>query len=265
MSDSEKALKAAEDKLSAQQFISTIAPMTAGSGQIEILRRVGGITRQDDVLEVWCGAGDLTVQLCETARQVTGADHSERLIHAARERYPDIEFVLSETINLPFPQERFDVVVSNYVAHHYTSPEKNFSEIHRVLKPGGRIVVTIPIQEKRTSFNIILDTARTFVDLPKEIIKGGPLINTKDPDQIINTLYSARFQQCEGGVCVNHMMVSNVDAILSYAWNKIGLHELPAETQDRIRNRSIDRMQDYRLDDGTYRFPEEVLAVRGVK
>jgi ubiquinone/menaquinone biosynthesis C-methylase UbiE len=71
-------------------------------------------------------------------------DFSEKLIDIAREKYGDY-FKIADILNLPFSDENFDSVWSVAVLHHIPSTELRkcvLSEIKRVLKPNGRVIVT---------------------------------------------------------------------------------------------------------------------------
>jgi ubiquinone/menaquinone biosynthesis C-methylase UbiE len=56
-------------------------------------------------------------------------------------RAPNVEFVESEAEDLPFPDDSFDVVVSNGVIDLIPDKDAVFAEIHRVLRPGGRMQI----------------------------------------------------------------------------------------------------------------------------
>lgn len=261
-SEAESAIVAEEKNMSAEEFLATITPMTATSGQINVLRELGDLTGDDAILEVWCGGGDLTAQLADLGGRVVGADYSEKLIDAANRRFSHIEFVLSETVKLPFPDGEFDVVVSNFTAHHYSDPAASFVEMRRVLKERGRLLVTIPIQSKRASFNLVLDAARDFIDLPTKVIKGGPLLDAEFPEDIMAAMRAVGFEHCRGEERLNYTVLDTLDTLLGYAWKKIGLETAPLDVQAQIRNRSVEAAQSYLCSDGSYRFPEKMLAVR---
>jgi SAM-dependent methyltransferase len=264
MTHADDPIKAAEEKQSAEDFIATIAPMTATSGQVNVLRELGAITDQDNILEVWCGGGDLTAQLAAIGGKVVGADYSRKLIDAARQRFPNIEFVMSEADDLAFPSDVFDVVVSNFTAHHYSAPEKNFAEARRVLKAGGRFLVTMPVQSKRVGINIVIATARDLLDLPAKLITGGPLMDIESPQGIIDVMHVAGFKSTSGYLRTNYIVLESLDTLLTYAWTKIGLSTAPQAVQDHIRAVTFEKAQSYRGVDGAYRFPDQVLAACGI-
>lgn len=265
MKDTETALKQAEAGMTAAEFIASIAPMTASSGQIDILKKLGTLTPEDSILEIWCGGGDLTAQLAEIGGQVFGADYSKKLIEAAAQRFPHITFAESGTASLAFPDAMFDVVVSNFTAHHYAKPEAVFCEAYRVLKPDGRLLITTPIQSKRTGFNIILDIARDSLTLPDKVITGGPLLDAAAVEDLAPVLKTAGFATIEGGVTTHQTECETLDTIFDYALKKIAPEGLEAKLWDKIRAAATLRMEAYRQDNGVYRFPDGILTVRAVK
>ena len=61
---------------------------------------------------------------------VIGVDSSESMIKRVQQQYPDIKFIVSDALALPF-EEQFDVV------HWITDHNALLNNIHKVLKPGG--------------------------------------------------------------------------------------------------------------------------------
>lgn len=57
--------------------------------------------------------------------------------------HPELDYQ-SDIQNMPLPNESFDTVLSAEVLEHVPDPEKALREIHRVLRPGGKLVITIP-------------------------------------------------------------------------------------------------------------------------
>jgi len=99
-------------------------------------------------LDVGCGIGNsielLLKEFPET--RCVGLDIAEKMIAIAREKkLPNTEFIIGDAENLPFdetnPEECFDVVICKETFHHFPNPEKFFSEVYRVLRPGGRFII----------------------------------------------------------------------------------------------------------------------------
>lgn len=100
----------------------------------------------DHVLDVGCGTGVLTRELAQhigDTGSATGLDLSESMLGVARERCPDAVFKQGSATDLPFDDSSFDVVVSSFMLMFVPDPGKALSEMRRVLKPGGRLVVSV--------------------------------------------------------------------------------------------------------------------------
>jgi len=100
-----------------------------------------------DVLEIGAGLGiDLAQFACNGAR-VTDVDLSSVHLALAQEHFRlrrlSGRFVHHDGEDLPFPDANFDVVYSNGVIHHTPNTAKMVDEIHRVLRPGGRVIVMV--------------------------------------------------------------------------------------------------------------------------
>jgi ubiquinone/menaquinone biosynthesis C-methylase UbiE len=116
----------------------------------ERLLELAGIQRDQVVLDIGCGTG--TLAIAATAHvgprgNVVGIDASPQMVtratrKAARAGVPAI-FQLAVAEQLPFPDARFDVVLSTLMFHHLPrkTREQCAIEIRRVLKPGGRVFV----------------------------------------------------------------------------------------------------------------------------
>lgn len=104
------------------------------------------VKEKDKVLDEGCGNGRLIEVIKDLKVDYTGIDFSERLLELARKRYPNFKFVKGSILDLPFPDNYFDVVFSIAVLHHIPSKElreKAVSEIKRVLKPEGKLILSV--------------------------------------------------------------------------------------------------------------------------
>ena len=100
------------------------------------------------VLDLGCGRGHETI-LCAQAVGaqgfVWGLDLTPRMLELARSQaqgVPNIEFVLGTMEELPLPEESVDAVLSNCAINHAPNKTQVYREIWRVLKTGGRFVVS---------------------------------------------------------------------------------------------------------------------------
>jgi SAM-dependent methyltransferase len=97
------------------------------------------------ILEVGCGDGAFTTELAKYSSSVTALDLSASQIEENRRRFPGIVFGQHDVAEpLPFPDAAFDVAWCSEVLEHLFDPAFAVREMHRVLRPGGRLLVTVP-------------------------------------------------------------------------------------------------------------------------
>lgn len=91
------------------------------------------------VLDIGCSTGAISNALAQRAKQVTGIDIDQETVQFAREHYnaPNLQFIVQDALSSEFPDESFDLVICNHIYEHVPDPHRLFSEIYRVLKPGG--------------------------------------------------------------------------------------------------------------------------------
>lgn len=98
------------------------------------------------VLDVACGTGVLARSALERSGKsgrVVGLDPAPGMIAAAKEVAPNIEWVLGTAEDLPFEDGTFDNVVSQFGMMFFQDRAKAASEMHRVIKPGGKLAVAV--------------------------------------------------------------------------------------------------------------------------
>ncbi|WP_347709290.1 class I SAM-dependent methyltransferase [Bacillus sp. FJAT-47783] len=88
------------------------------------------------MLDLGCGTGDLANKLHNLGTHVIGIDKSENMIHQARRKYPHINFMIYDVLDIEFTDE-FDAVFSNATLHWVKSPKQALNRIFTFLKPKG--------------------------------------------------------------------------------------------------------------------------------
>jgi len=94
------------------------------------------------VLDIACGTGTSTAALAKRGATVIGLDFSAGMIAEAKRKRPKLQFVEGDAQDLPFGGEEFDAVTISFGLRNVKDPHRALSEMYRVLKPGGRVVVT---------------------------------------------------------------------------------------------------------------------------
>jgi SAM-dependent methyltransferase len=126
--------------------------------------------RPGALLDVGCGRGDLGAALREQGWRVAGIDPSADAVAVARARGIDAQTGTLSTA--AFDAEAFDAVAMRHSLEHVPDPLGDLKRIHRMLKPGGLLVVSLPNFDswERRRFG----SAWFHLDLPRHRTHFGP-------------------------------------------------------------------------------------------
>ncbi len=99
------------------------------------------------VLDVGCGNGYVLAQYARLGADVAGVDLTQTAVDLSKARFALAglkgEFALTNGERLPYADGSFDIVCSMGVLHHIENPRPMLSEMRRVLRPGGRIILML--------------------------------------------------------------------------------------------------------------------------
>ena len=104
---------------------------------------------EDDFLEVGCGSGIFMKSYASDVRSITGLDHSEDMVklasHYNRKRIEagTAEFRHGDAAQLPWEDEKFSAAAAIASFLFWPKPLESLKEIHRVLRPEGRLVISL--------------------------------------------------------------------------------------------------------------------------
>jgi 2-polyprenyl-3-methyl-5-hydroxy-6-metoxy-1,4-benzoquinol methylase len=173
------------------------------------------------VLDAGCGTGWFSKAAAERGAAVTSMDLGENLLAEVAKKCKS-ERVVGSILEIPFPENTFDFVVSSEVIEHTPDPYKALHEIYRVLKPGGTMVLSTPNKFWYWSLWIAeklnlrpyqgLENWSGFYQLKNEAIKAGFKVEKLRGVHIIPFVHPAtypvnnffhRFNKFLGPVMVN--------------------------------------------------------------
>lgn len=169
-------------------------------GQERALREstvaMAGVKPGDNVLDVGCGTGSLTLaakRRVGAAGQVHGIDAAPEMIDVAKRKSyragAQVDFQVGLIESIPFPDNSFDIVLSSLMLHHLPDDLKPraFVQIYRVLRPGGRF------------FAVDFDpSTRSFVQRLVTHLVGHGMIE-KGMDDLLPMMQTAGLIETEAG------------------------------------------------------------------
>jgi demethylmenaquinone methyltransferase/2-methoxy-6-polyprenyl-1,4-benzoquinol methylase len=115
--------------------------MTAGMHQRWRERAVDLAANPKRALDVATGTGDLAIALRDRGADVVGVDFAEKMLEIARRKAPGIDFRTGNALALDFPDNEFDAATVGFGARNFDDLDRGLSEMARVVRPGGRVVV----------------------------------------------------------------------------------------------------------------------------
>ncbi len=107
------------------------------------------------IVDLGCGTGHLLPSLAATGARVTGIDRESAMLEVARRRIealPSVELRQGHLDQLPLEDDTVDLAVMAFVLHHIRDLPSVFSEVARVLVPGGRAILLDMAAHDRTDF-----------------------------------------------------------------------------------------------------------------
>jgi len=145
--------------------------------------------KNSTLLDGGCGTGLFTKKAIERGAKVTSLDIAPKLVELTIKKNPTATGVVGSLLELPFEDNTFDYVISSDVIEHTPDPLAAVKELIRVLKPEGKICITVP---NRTFWFFSVKIAETlklrdyqgfenwvhYNDLKNFLVKNNIIINT---------------------------------------------------------------------------------------
>ncbi|WP_350293967.1 class I SAM-dependent methyltransferase [uncultured Croceitalea sp.] len=98
-------------------------------------------TQKGSYLDIGCGTGNYTIALHKKGFRFIGIDPSELMLEKARKKCNEIEWLVGSAEKTGLPNNSVDGIIGILTIHHWKDLKKGFSELHRVLKPNGTVVI----------------------------------------------------------------------------------------------------------------------------
>src|SRR4051794_19249991 len=154
------------------------------------------ISRDMRVLDVVCGPGFAASGAALRGAAATGLDFSHAMLAVARRRDSAIRLDHGDAEDLPYADNEFDAVVSNFGIHHVPRPRLALREAYRVLRPGGRVAFSFWAEpNENIAWKLVFDAIARHGDpgASNAPSPGGGIGTTA---QCAGALHQAGFVEC---------------------------------------------------------------------
>jgi SAM-dependent methyltransferase len=139
------------DTLIRQQFnlqaeLFARSPELHSDAQLKMLLDAAEPKPSDESLDVACGPGTVVAAFASHVRRAVGLDSTAGMLDQARaltaeRNLANVEWQLGDVYQLPFANDSFDIVTCRFAFHHFQDPVKAFTEMARVCRSAGRVVL----------------------------------------------------------------------------------------------------------------------------
>ncbi len=117
---------------------------------------LAGVRPGERVLDLGCGEGAFSGVLAAAGARPVGVEVAAEPLRRARRLLPEVEFRLAAEDRLPFAAAGFDVVWAGEVLEHVADGVGLLDEVRRVLRPGGRLLISTPDHPRRLVLGLAL-------------------------------------------------------------------------------------------------------------
>lgn len=109
-------------------------------------------SKKGQYLDIGCGTGNYTSALQQMGYDFTGVDPSELMLEKAKLNNKTVHWKVGSAEHIGFPENSFDGVIGCLTMHHWSDLSLAFSDIQRILKPNGRIVIFTSTPEQMEGY-----------------------------------------------------------------------------------------------------------------
>jgi ubiquinone/menaquinone biosynthesis C-methylase UbiE len=154
-----------------------------------------GVGSGMSMLDVCTGPGVLAAAGIARKAHVTGLDFSKQAVSIARKNVPRADFDVGDAQSLPYENNSFDAVVSGFGVIHAPDPALALSEIGRVLKPQGRMAISVwEAPRPGNGFGLIFGAIKSHGDLSVSLPHGPDFFQFSENDKMTSALQDTAFE-----------------------------------------------------------------------
>ena len=201
------------------------------------------------VLDLACGPGNLTAEVLAAGARVLGADIADGMVRVAARQVPGARFARMDMERLGLRDGAFDAVVCGHGYQFVSDLGRALAEAYRVLRPGGRLVATVPagVRSRRLAC-LVVAVADRCLNPPPEVADAVDRRQLADPAALRAAALAAGFGLAEVERVPTVACWESPDrfAALAASWwdSAVRAEGLPPDRLERYRaelTRALDR------------------------
>jgi len=235
-----------------------------------IVSSAAGISPGQQVLDVACGTGALTAAAAEktgSAGQIVGLDPNEEMLAVARRKHKNIEWRNGRAETIPFPDEHFDAVISQFGMMFFEDRPAALREMMRVLEPGGTLAVAVcDALDHSPGYAVLAELLhRLFGHAVAEAFRAP--FACGDPDHLLSLCREAGLPEATITRHDGMVRFASIEALVATeracAWTLGGL--LDDAQFDQLRKKAEESLRPFAMDDGRVEFTMPALILTATK
>ncbi len=174
--------------------------------------------RMVEVVDVACGPGTFVGLLPHGRVRVSAIDFSPVMVARLKARFPQVEAVVGDGQALPYDDGGFDHAVSMFGLIFFPDRAKGFSELYRVLRPGGVAAVSSWVSAERSRGLAVLFAALRpiFGAVAEPSTDPAPRMGLSEPEDYHREMGAAGFVDIDVVEVAHMVRYTNTDAMLSH-------------------------------------------------
>ena len=240
------------------------AEALTGSASTPLLD-LAGVGRGTALLDVGTGPGALIGPALQRGARVVGIDLSPRMVDEARRRHPGAELVQGDAAATDFGDGSFDAATSSFCLQHVADPRAVLVEIHRVLRPGGRVAYAVWAPEKTLeAFGVGFEEVFSVVSLDLDpSLEAPPMVDTPEGNEQL--LADAGFVHPTARRAELFWPMRDGDALFDLLDRYLDLSSQDEAVRDEVRTRIDRRVRERCDEDGIARLPNPAIVASAAR
>ena len=230
-----------------------------------------GVSTDMLVLDVCCGPGMIATAAAARGARATGIDFSAAVIKVANSGESGAEFHQGDAQSLSFADNSYDSVICGFGIIHLPDPQKALSEMYRVLKPGGRIALSVwEPPNANNGFGLLFGSIKAHADMEVDLPHGPDFFQFSDPASLTDALQETGFGEPSVNTVAQTWEFNGRGGLFTSIMEgavraRALIAAQTATVQEAVSNSVAAGMDAYSSSDGVYRIPMPALIGSAIK